>query len=99
MIRPLLCLLPLFFAASCAAPKAVVVEESPTTKPKPAPARPEAPAEDAKPADPRPLAVQQGGMRVPDLTERLPDRKDMTPTAAPTSGGGPTVIATPPSGE
>lgn len=99
MIRPLFCLLPILFAASCAAPKAVVVEETPAGKPKPAPARPTGPAEDSKPAAPLPLAVQQGGMRVPDLTERLPDRKDMTPTAAPTTGGGPTVIATPPSGE
>jgi hypothetical protein len=99
MIRPLLCLLPILFAASCADPKAVVVEETPASKPKPAQAKPTGPEGEATPDTPMPRTVQQSGMRVPDLTERLPERKDMTPTAAPTTGGGPTVIATPPSGE
>jgi hypothetical protein len=99
MIRPLLCLLPTLFAASCVAPKAVVVEETPALKPKPAQSKPAAPADEATPDTPMPRTVQQSGMRVPDLAERLPERKDMTPTAAPTNGGGPTVIATPPPGQ
>jgi hypothetical protein len=97
MIRPLFPLLPVLLFAACAAPQAVVVEEVPSAKPKPAAARPsEAAGEAAGEVVPR--TVQQGGMRVPDLAERLPERKDMTPTAAPAAGGGPTVIATPPPG-
>lgn len=94
MIRLFFPLLPVLLFAACAAPQAVVVEEAPSAKPKPAAARP---AEAAGEAVPSPRTVPQSGMRVPDLAERLPERKDMTPTAAP-AGGGPTVIATPPPG-
>jgi hypothetical protein len=97
MIRPLYPLLPVLLLAACVAPKAVVVEEAPAAKPKVAGTRPAEPAGDAAPAVAPPRTVQQGGMRVPDLAEKLPERKDMTPTAAP-AGGGPTVIATPPPG-
>jgi hypothetical protein len=78
-------------AACVPPPKAVEVPEDPAAKPrtnKPAPVQ-----EDSPP----PLRiVQTGGMKTPDLAEKLPDSKDMRPTAEPVQQDGPTVRAKPP---
>lgn len=95
MIRSFFSLVPVLLLAACAVPPSEVVEETPSAKPETAAVRPAEPEGEAAPL---PGGVPQGGMRVPNLAERLPERKDMTPTAAP-AGGGPTVIATPPSGQ
>ena len=74
---------------ACAPPKAVEVAEEPVVKPKTnRPAAVEAP---------EPLKyVQQSGMKTPDLTQRLPDSRDMRATAEPPKQDGPTVRAKPP---
>lgn len=95
MPRHLCCLALTLLAVSCVPPKATLVEEAPVVQPKAGPsAEPAAPeSADAPP----PAVVRQSGMRVPDLVGKLPDKKDMTPTAAPApTSGGPSVIATPP---
>jgi hypothetical protein len=74
--------------AACAPPKAVEVPEEPTVKPKntkPAPVQ-EASAEPLR-------MVQTGGMKTPDLAQKLPDSKDMRPTTEPAKQDGPTVRA------
>jgi len=48
-------------------------------------------------ATPPTLVNQDSGMRTPNLTNKLPDRKDMTSTAPATPSGG--VIATPPTAD
>ena len=76
--------------AACAPPTAVEVAEEPVVKPKTN--RPT-----AVEASPEPLRiVQQGGMKTPDLTQRLPDSRDMRPTTEPAKQDGPTVRAKPP---
>lgn len=76
--------------AACVPPKAVEVAEEPVVKPKSnRPATVE--------ASPEPLRiVQNGGMKTPDLTQRLPDSKDMRPTTELPKQDGPTVRAKPP---
>lgn len=89
MTRTLCCFVLTCIVSSCA-PKATEVVETPVTPPKrnkPVTA-PEAPTEPLR-------VVNLDGMQLPDLTQKLPDRNDMTPTTAATTGGG--VIATPPS--
>jgi hypothetical protein len=95
MPRHLCCLALTLLAVSCVPPKATLVEEAPAVPPKATPnAEPAAPESGGAPP---PALVRQSGMRVPDLVGKLPDKKDMTPTAAPApTSGGPSVIATPP---
>ena len=73
------------------APKATEVAEEPVTPPK-RNQKPAATTTDAPPEMPR--VVNPDGMQIPDIVGKLPDRKDMTPTAPPATGGA--VIATPP---
>ena len=97
MTKPVCCFLLALGLAACA-PKAVVVDEpaTPATGPGKKPARTgSAPAETQ--ATPPTLVNQDSGMRTPNLTNKLPDRKDMTSTAPATPGGG--VIATPPTAD
>ena len=97
MIRFVCCLVLTCLVAACAPRKAVVIEEAPATvKPKQTGAG-SRPAGEETPAIPRQV-VQRNGMQLPDLTRKLPDKKDMTPTAAPTADNGSTVIASPPTG-
>lgn len=93
MKRSLSCLVLTCLVTACAAPKATEVVAAPVTRPKEN-SKPSTPANGELPAEPR--VVNPGGMVVPDIVKRLPDRNDMTPTAPPTTGGG-GVIATPPS--
>lgn len=96
MTRYLCCCLVLTcLVTACAPRKAVEIPEAAVTPPKrnninkPAVATTDAPPPDM------PRVVNPDGMVVPDIVNRLPDQKDMTPTAPPaTAGGG--VIATPP---
>jgi hypothetical protein len=88
MIRSCCCLALSCLFTACAPRKAIEVAETPT-----APVRTTKPVNSA-PAVP-PLA-RESGMILPPV-EGLPDRRDMTPTAAVTTGGG--VIATPPTAE
>ena len=91
MTRILCCLVLTCFISACA-PKGTEVVQAPVTPPKrnhkPATATTDAPVPEV------PRVVNPDGMQIPDLTNKLPDRNDMTPTAPPTPGGG--VIATPP---
>lgn len=73
------------------APKATEVAEEPVTPPKRT-QKPAVTTTDAPPEMPR--VVNPDGMQIPDIVGKLPDRKDMTPTAPPATGGA--VIATPP---
>jgi hypothetical protein len=99
MTKPVCCLLLALGLAACAPKKAVVIDEpvAPTTG---APNKP-ANRTDSIPTEaqqqPVPLVNQQSGMRTPNLTGRLPDRRDMTATAPAAPGGG--VIATPPTAD
>lgn len=93
MTRNVCCLALTCLLAACAPQKATVVEDTTLTKPqqnKPQPR--DSGTSDASPQ----LVVQESGMKLPPLTDRLPERKDMVPTAVPPTGGGPTAIATPP---
>ncbi len=78
--------------AACVPPKAVVVEETPLTKPKQTKPQSRPTGDESAPQ----LVVKDSAMLLPDVTQKLPDRKDMTPTAVPPTGGSPTAIATPP---
>lgn len=90
MTRPIGTLVLSCLLAACA-PKATEVVEEPATPPK----RNQKPAATAGETPPEvPRVVNPEGMVIPDLTGKLPDRKDMTPTAPPPTGGA--VIATPP---
>ena len=73
--------------AACAPPKAVEVAEEPIVKPK---IKRPAAVEEA-PAELR--IVQQGGMKTPDLAEKLPESRDMRPTTEQPKQDGPTVRA------
>lgn len=93
MTRILSCLVLTCLVTACA-PKATEVPEAAVTPPKRNNNKPAVATTDAPPPD-MPRVVNPDGMQIPDLTNKLPDRNDMTPTAppAPTGGG---VIATPP---
>lgn len=99
MTKPVCCLFLALGLAACAPKKAVVVDEpaAPTTaaRNKPGTGANPTPAETQE--RPATLVNQDSGMRTPNLTERLPDRKDMTATAPDAPGGG--VIATPPTAD
>jgi hypothetical protein len=75
---------------ACAPRKAIEVAEA-----NPAPVRSTKPAA-AGNAPALPPSGRESGMQLPPV-EGLPDRRDMTPTAATTTGGG--VIATPPTAD
>ena len=91
MTRSLICLILTGLVSACA-PKATEVVEAPATAPKEKPRQTGA-ANRELPTEPR--VVNPDGMVVPDIVNRLPDRRDMTPTAPPaTTGGG--VIVSPP---
>lgn len=92
MTRFVCCLALALSVAACVPPKATVVEETPARrKPTNTPAGPAVP--EVQP----PRVPQESGMRVPTgLIERLPDRRDMTPTADPKPGG---AIAIPPTAD
>jgi hypothetical protein len=90
MTRFLCCLVLSCLVTACVPPKPAETVETPATRP--SQEKPATPSDEEPPAMPR--VVNPGGMRLPPLTERLPDRNDMTPTATPATGGG--VIATPP---
>ena len=94
MTRNLCCLVLTCLVTACVQ-KAVVVPEAAVTPPKRNNNnRPAVTSTDAPPTE-LPQVVNPDGMVVPDIVNRLPDHKDMTPTAPPaTTGGG--VIATPP---
>ncbi|TAE75479.1 MAG: hypothetical protein EAZ84_09245 [Verrucomicrobia bacterium] len=95
MPRLFCCLALTLLAVSCAptqpAPDAEVATDTSASTPN----------EDVLAPEPAPLPepVQQSGMRVPDLIGKLPDKKDMTPSALPSGNDsrGPAVIAVPPS--
>ena len=90
MTRSLCCLVLTCLVTACVPPKATELVEVPA-----APRKPEKPASESagdSPAGNR--RVNPEGMVMPPLENRLPDQRDMTPTAAPTANGG--VIATPP---
>ena len=97
MIRFICCLATTVLAAACVPPKAVFVEAAPVLKVKNN--KPGGPSQPQETLPPMPLVVQQNGMRVPDMTSRLPDKKDLTATTQPKTGAGGTVIATPPGGK
>jgi len=93
MTRNLCCLVLTCLFTACA-PKAVEVAEAPVTPPKRNNNKPAVATTDAPPPE-EPRVVNTEGMVIPDgILNRLPDRNDMTPTAAAPTGGG--VIATPP---
>ena len=92
MTRILSCLVLTCLFTACAQ-KAIEVPEAAVTPPKPNNNKPAVATNDATPPE-MPRVVNPDGMQIPDLTRKLPDRNDMTPTAAAPTGGG--VIATPP---
>jgi hypothetical protein len=93
MTRSVCCLALALSVAACVPPKATVVEEPPAPAPRKPANVPSGPA--APEVEPR--VTQESGMRVPTrLIERLPDRRDMTPTADPKPGG---AIAIPPTAD
>jgi hypothetical protein len=98
MTKPVCCLVLALGLAACAPKKAIVLDEPvPATGTRtPANRTHPSPAENQEP--PTPLVNQQSGMRSPDLTNRLPDKRDMTATA-PVGPGGGGVIATPPTAD
>jgi hypothetical protein len=92
MTRLLLCTSIACLAASCAPPKAILVEEAPVVQPdtkKPANPRPE------RELLPVPQVAQRSGMRVRDPSKELPEGKDFAPTA-PSVNNASAVIASPP---
>jgi hypothetical protein len=101
MTKPVCCLFLALGLAACAPKKAVVVEEPqpPTgTRGKPANRTSPGPVGPQEPQAP-PLVNQQSGMRInEDSLLKLPNNRDMTPTApvAPSGGG---VTATPPTAD
>jgi hypothetical protein len=101
MTKPVCCLLLALGLAACAPKKAVEVPEAqaPTgTRSKPANRTSPGPVGPQEPQAPT-LVNQQSGIRVPDLTQKLPDRKEMAPTAPVAPGGGGGAIATPPTAD
>lgn len=98
MIRSVCCLALTSLFAACAAPKAEVVEDTtPATKPVKPQQKPQGTIE--KDPTPSPLMVRQnGGMRLPNLEDKLPEKRDMVPTVTPANSGG-SVVATPPTDE
>ncbi|WP_193212219.1 hypothetical protein [Luteolibacter marinus] len=94
MIRIVPCLALTCLFAACAPPKAQVVEGDPVTPPKQTTGKP-APRVDEEPEVAPPMVRQESGMRIPDVTGKLPDERDMNPTVPVANAGGP-VIATPP---
>lgn len=97
MTKPVACLLLALGLAACA-PKAIVVDEPapPATGTGRKPVKTGSAPADTQ-ATPPAIVNQDSGMRTPNLTNKLPDRKDMTATAPTTPGGG--VIATPPTAD
>lgn len=75
--------------ASCAPPPKAVVVEEPVAKPKQnKPTR----VEDV-PAEPLRMVNEGAPKLLPDLTQRLPEARDMRPTTEPAKQDGPTVRA------
>lgn len=97
MIRFICCIAITFLAAACVPPKAVFVEAAPVPKVKNSKSAGQEQPQEMLP--PMPLVAQQNGMRVPDMTSRLPDKKDLIAPTQPKAGAGGTVIATPPGGK
>ncbi|HEY1121471.1 MAG TPA: hypothetical protein VGE67_07705 [Haloferula sp.] len=98
MTKPVCCLLLALGLAACQPKKATVVEEptQPTNR-KPANRTNSQPSEPQE-SPPR-LVNQESGMRAPDLTNKLPDSRDMKSTAPVGPGGGTGTIATPPTAD
>jgi hypothetical protein len=90
MIRSCCCLALSCLFTACAPRKAAEVAEA-----NPAPVRNTKPV-DAGNAPALPPPGRESGMQLPPV-EGLPDRRDMTPTTAVTTGSG--VIATPPTAD
>jgi hypothetical protein len=102
MTKPVCCLLLALGLAACTAPKAIVLDEPATTGTRGKPANRTSPGP-VGPQEPQapPLVNQQSGMRInEDSLLKLPDKKDMTPTApVGPGGGGSGVTATPPTAD
>ncbi|MCW1922007.1 hypothetical protein OKA05_05550 [Luteolibacter arcticus] len=101
MTKPVCCLFLALGFAACAPKKAILVEsDTPaTTGTRGKPANKPTGSQVPKEGDSAPLVIQEGGMRLPtDRLLRLPDKKDLTPTA-PVGPGGGGVIATPPTAD
>lgn len=99
MTKPVCCLLLALGLTACEPKKAIVIEEpsQPTGTRKPA-NRTNSESSGAEELTPR-LVNQDSGMRSPDLTNRLPDGRDMKSTAPVGPGGGSGTIATPPTAD
>lgn len=98
MTRSVCCLALTCLFAACAPEKALLVEETPVTPPKKE-SKPAA-GETEEPADVPRVVNQQSGMMLPDVV-KLPEQRDMVPTANPANpaGGRGAVTATPPTGD
>lgn len=88
-MKPLLILIAPLFVVSCAAPKAVVIEDEPTPPPTTIAQAPEPPAEPPKPTSPT------DGLRLPDMLT-LPGEKQFRPSTSPTADPARPVISRPP---
>ncbi|RYD48583.1 MAG: hypothetical protein EOP83_26320 [Verrucomicrobiaceae bacterium] len=99
MTKPVCCLLLALGLTACEPKKATIVEEpsQPTGTRKPANRTNSGPSGPQE-STPR-LVNQESGMISPDLTKRLPDTKDMKPTAPVGPGGGGGTLATPPTAD